>query len=70
MTLMKTQERHKVPKLNKKDLNAITLSVLGELPALLIATVVVNIRYLGRKNSLAIAYLISGILCSIIFFDQ
>lgn len=50
------------------DLNVIVISVLGELPTLLIATVVVNIPFLGRKRSMAIAYFSCGVLCMCIFF--
>ena len=40
----------------------ITLSVLGELPVIFLAIILVNIKGVGRKNSLAFAYLVTGIL--------
>ncbi len=39
---------------------SITISSLGELPTILVATAMVNIRYLGRKNSWAVSFLIGG----------
>jgi hypothetical protein len=46
-----------------KDLKVITLSVLGELPTLILAMIIVNFKYLGRKGSLALAYLVNSLLC-------
>ncbi|KAM3133742.1 hypothetical protein pb186bvf_014151 [Paramecium bursaria] len=47
---------------NQNDLGVITLSVLGELPVIFLAIILVNIKGVGRKNSLAFAYLVTGIL--------
>jgi len=43
------------------------MSCVSELPVIFIAMVIVNIRVLGRKNSLALSYFSAGVLGCLIY---
>jgi len=46
---------------SKEDLISITIAALGELPAIIFASFLVNVPWFGRKNSLGISFTVGGI---------
>ena len=48
---------------NPYDVGSVIYSCLSELPTVFVAAFVVDLKYFGRKNSMAISFLIGGILC-------
>jgi len=55
---------------NKFDVSSVIYSCLSELPSVFVVAAIIDVKYLGRKNSLFLTFLIGGITCFFAYFQM